>query len=315
MLRFEGLTMILGGYGVGKTLTGTALALHYKHNLHMQVYSNFGLNIPHTTIRCLRDLKRAEDGLLLLDEAYTVADARRAQKKENIAVNEIASHARKRNFDVVMIAQIPRRVDVGLRELASRILIPKITARTNGGTPTQLLWTIYEHPENPMEKKREWYEKDYIPITITQKLLDSYDTHAPIYDYTADTFTAGLEKGKEAERRLVEWLKPRCAEVIHHDGRNKDHPGVFDITTIKPDNEIEYTGGNGKYIWTQNKDFSKMSGVLVVYEHRDKYMVIRVGSGTKLVLKSKTKATINRITPHSKALETLYPLPKRSSGA
>jgi len=312
MLRFEGLTMILGGYGVGKTLTGTALALHYKHNLHMQVYSNFGLNIPHTTIRCLRDLKRAEDGLLLLDEAYTVADARRAQKKENIAVNEIASHARKRNFDVVMIAQIPRRVDVGLRELASRILIPKITARTNGGTPTQLLWTIYEHPENPMEKKREWYEKDYIPITITQKLLDSYDTHAPIYDYTADTFTAGLGKGIEFEKEIVEYLTPRCQEVIHHEGRNNSHKGVFDITAIKPNGgeriEIDAVGSDLRYIYTQKKNMEKLRGALIVYENNGSLWGIRVNNKTKQTLRSNARTRIDKVKPLSKPLDEIFPM-------
>lgn len=273
MIRYPGITIFCGGFGVGKTLSAVILARYYYYNRKSEVYSNFELNISHHTIRCLEDLKKARGGLMILDEAYMVADARRSQSNLNLAINEIVAHSRKRSFDVIIIAQLFDSVDKRLRNLASRLILPQIT-EWNDGKPAQMRWRIFQRSYNktPSESGDVWREVERLVLPINGKILNSYSTTASIYDFTAvGAFKQKLLKGKEFERYVAAAVRKwEGWDVVEHDGKDADHPGFYDHSYVSWNNKrrieadcvsISKTG----MLYTDNKDFDEMLNALIVF--------------------------------------------------
>lgn len=105
-----GISALVGPPGRGKTLTLTWLGLCYLEE-GWEVWSNYGLEGARR-LESLEDLEKSHGGMLALDEAWTLADSRRAMSAGAMAVDAVILKARKRGLDSVLVAQDFGMLDV-----------------------------------------------------------------------------------------------------------------------------------------------------------------------------------------------------------
>lgn len=253
--RLHGITLILGAQGAGKTLSATLLAYHYYSRLHKHIYANYKLNFPHKTIGCLTDLEQAENGLLILDEAYTIVDARRSMTNQSLAINTILQHARKRDFDVCVLTQILGAVDKRVRLIARKIIVPHFTSAINGGL-AKLHWDIYTPNKNVLVESLTWKKSSITNINIGQEAFNLFDSYAPIYDFTAEAKDMVWKKAEEMQEAFRIDTTQRGVGVESWKGKDKDHPGKYDITLFYKNKvyEVDVAGHKTpKYLSTKDK--------------------------------------------------------------
>ncbi|RLG01272.1 MAG: hypothetical protein DRN49_01635 [Thaumarchaeota archaeon] len=120
--------MIIGCYGelgTGKTLSAVLEA--YRAYLRGQtVYSNIWLNFPHKKIETVLELFDVENGFLLLDEIWHLADSRRSMSLLNDAVSLLLLRSRKRDFDVIYTQQHYLQVDRRIRYVTDIWIKPEM---------------------------------------------------------------------------------------------------------------------------------------------------------------------------------------------
>ena len=113
--------MVYGKPGQGKTFFATFLA-----SLHKRVYSNYPITLRGRRVgsylKKVSDLERIPfseiKGCVTLDELGKNANARRSSSDNNLAFADLGMLGRKKNVNVVGIAQLSRMADVYFRELA-----------------------------------------------------------------------------------------------------------------------------------------------------------------------------------------------------
>ena len=114
--------LVFGSQGSGKTLFLVKESLSAYHRGET-VYSNFNLKIPHKILH-FDDIinTRLERCTCIIDEAHIWGglNARQSMSKRNIEItNNFVSQCRKKDVLLLCSTQLPRNLDVKLRENAS----------------------------------------------------------------------------------------------------------------------------------------------------------------------------------------------------
>jgi len=107
--------------GEGKTFFASFLAWFYD-----RIYSNvdFFRNWKkiNQTLKSMLDIEKIEfneqRGLLVIDEAWSNVNARRAASERNLIFGKLWMYCRKKNVNIVIISQLERMSDVYFRELS-----------------------------------------------------------------------------------------------------------------------------------------------------------------------------------------------------
>lgn len=112
----------------GKTFLCSFFAYHYFIN-KQRIFSNIDFfykknpNRINKKIQKIQDIKYIEfqeqKGIIIIDEAWINANSRRSMSDKNLEFNELTFLWRKKNCDIIYIAQLWFSVDKYIRELAT----------------------------------------------------------------------------------------------------------------------------------------------------------------------------------------------------
>src|SRR3990167_10034815 len=131
-----GLISIEGPMGSGKTLTTTMLGLD-AHLDGRTVYANYHLEFPYRPFNedIFYELNennfQLNDCLILADEGYLLADARRSSAKQNLAFAYYVVQTRKRKVDMVFATHKFDRLDKRVRDAVTM----RISCKFKKGIP------------------------------------------------------------------------------------------------------------------------------------------------------------------------------------
>lgn len=145
------------------------------------MWSNYGLEGARR-LESLEDLEKSHGGMLALDEAWTLADSRRAMSAGAMAVDAVILKARKRGLDSVLVAQDFGMLDVRIRANARHLLVPEIVPGP-GGLPTALLVNHYTRTLEGPSGGSKWAQTGEI-MKISgdglQRVMEAYDTNEAV---------------------------------------------------------------------------------------------------------------------------------------
>ena len=103
----------IGRLGTGKTLGGIVEAYHDWY-FGRQIYSNIPLAFAHIPIRNPYDFIQIENGFLLADELWSLADNRKSISLLNDIITILCIRSRRKDFDVYYTQQY-LMIDVRIR--------------------------------------------------------------------------------------------------------------------------------------------------------------------------------------------------------
>ncbi|MHA1756715.1 MAG: AAA family ATPase [Promethearchaeota archaeon] len=163
------LGIVLGDLGSGKTLFLTYLA--YKSEFH-NIYTNYHLNIPQKNIIMLtpalfRHSFEKLNGLMLIDEIYTLIDSRNSMNENNKLLSYILFQSRKKDIQIWITAQMFSTIDKRFREFADFLVSCKKLEKSG-----YFYYKIYSIAGNT--------KKIILTPKITQILYSFYDTNEVI---------------------------------------------------------------------------------------------------------------------------------------
>lgn len=117
-----GVILLRGDVGNGKSLFATALSLEDEEE--RPIWSNFEIKSKRYHPLELTDLNKKIKGaaIVIIDEAYGSADARYSGKASNQYLSYIVMQMRKRELDIIVIAQLDGMLDKRLRMMASWVV-------------------------------------------------------------------------------------------------------------------------------------------------------------------------------------------------
>jgi len=182
----KGLSVVVGNLGSGKTLFTTILLYH--HYLEgFNVYANYPLFFPKSKkaeiyeIHSFEDIEEAQNGIMAIDEAYTLFDSRRSSSKRNILSTELIRKSRKKSLRVISIAQQYGLIDLRVRKLANNIMFPTIykVGYDKEGIPYPKALKIFWLKRDDFGVLR-YYKTIY--VKVHKLYLQLYDTNADVFD-------------------------------------------------------------------------------------------------------------------------------------
>jgi len=193
------LTIILGDLGSGKTLFMTIIAYKSKYKT---IYSNYTLKIPKKKVKkftteILFD-ENLKNCLVLIDEVYTLVDARNFQTSLNKIMSYILFQSRKKNLDIYVTAQLLSTIEKRFRLMANYLV--QCENIINGFLYT--LTDLYSMTSKQI----------FLPLKIAKKFYRYYDTNELIRP-EKDTNPFNI---KEAEQ-IYEEIK----KIIEKEYKNK----------------------------------------------------------------------------------------------
>lgn len=123
----DGLVLILGGTGSGKSVLGYGLLEKFHRKGKTYVY---GLPIEKSTllpddIRLMTTIDFPENSIILCDEAYISFYSRQPMSERNKFMDVFAGLVRQKNILAIYITQSSRKLDVGIVAGAQAVLIKK----------------------------------------------------------------------------------------------------------------------------------------------------------------------------------------------
>ena len=188
---------IIGVYGLqgwGKTALTTYLGLR-ADTLGYPIHSNFKLGIDFNPVNTLKDAQNVRNGYLLLDEFWSWCHARTSQSLINREMMKICLLNRKRGVNIIYNSQLPRTIDVILREVTNYKYLPQMKLHVDG--------KMYIHyiAKDLMGNLSNWY---IVPLPIDE-IGKYFDTHAEIGDLTKQE--TPLQKGISLEHDFAKALK------------------------------------------------------------------------------------------------------------
>ncbi len=173
--NLRGITIFKGNLGEGKSLTATFFAYLYHKILKEKIYANYKLNFPYEPITTVEKLKKIQNGLLIIDEAYTLFDSRRSASSKNILNTELIRKSRKKNITTFVISQLFGLVDLRIRYLANHVISVKTVKwkiRNDMLSPDLIELKIFENREGMFILKEIKYLK---PLDFMFNLFDSFE--------------------------------------------------------------------------------------------------------------------------------------------
>lgn len=178
-----GINCILGDLGSGKTLLATLIGFYLYRKKNYNVYANYELNFSSYPIESDNDLINAHNGIVILDEIYTIMDSREWQKAKNKVSTEILRKSRKKHIKVVVTAQFIELIDLRLRKLINRYIYPEIQevdfyGKKEIAYPSKISFDIYQ---KDVMGVIGW--EDNLIISIKPEVLSLYNTEGDVYDF------------------------------------------------------------------------------------------------------------------------------------
>lgn len=122
---------IFGLQGWGKSALTAYFAL-LAHNMGYTIYSNFPLSFDYIPITTIKEAQECRNGYLCLDEIWAWVHARTSQSKINKEMMAICLLNRKRNVNIIYNTQLPRTIDVILREVTNYRYLPHLVTHKDG---------------------------------------------------------------------------------------------------------------------------------------------------------------------------------------
>lgn len=187
----HGIILVEGGLGCGKSLF-LAWWQGYRQELGASVTTNMRLHVPHNAVHSISDVRRASNGLLVLDEAYLTSDSRRAMDEQNIVVNHIIQMSRKKRLDVVICAQHIGMVDLRIRQLANFLVEPQTLLKTTSGyvptrhgvtgKPAAMMLNVWKSKRGRFYPFATGQHRLQPFGRIPSKVFESYDTNEATYE-------------------------------------------------------------------------------------------------------------------------------------
>ena len=165
---------ILGQLGAGKTLLMTLLG----YNLYRQgykVYANYHLNFPYTYLQDFEDFDNIDvekENVVLLDEIWTTADARRSLHEPAIQLSKRILQSRKKRSHILYTAQFSRLVDVRIRNITNAIFVVSPLLRDQEGIPVLLMVKVRSRDLEGFMVERG---TKLVPCLGAHRLYDTYE--------------------------------------------------------------------------------------------------------------------------------------------
>ncbi len=104
-----------GKFGAGKSAFCSLLAVNEARRGSRELWANYTIH-GGFELRTIADLYAAEGAVVVIDEAYLVADSRSSTGKANAAFDTWLGQCRKQDIDLFVIFQQLHKVDKRLRE-------------------------------------------------------------------------------------------------------------------------------------------------------------------------------------------------------
>lgn len=194
---------ILGLQGWGKTALTTYFGFVAFCN-GRTIYSNYPVSYPHILIKSLKEAQECRNGYLLLDEFWRWVHARTSQSKINKEMMAICLLNRKRNVSIIYNTQLPRTIDVILRDVTNYRYLPQMKTHSDGKR--------YIH-----YVMRDLLDRESIEMMVNSPIDEIgklYSTNFEVGDLETNTKKTFLEKGIDLEKDCISALKKlkiRCS--------------------------------------------------------------------------------------------------------
>ena len=237
---------ILGLQGWGKTALTTGFGYLAFLNGY-KIFSNYPLSFDYTPVNSLKEAKGVRNGYLLFDEFWRWVHARTSQSSINKEMMGICLLNRKRNVSIIYNTQLPRTVDVILRDVTNYRYLPHLEPHDDGKR--------YVHYIMRDLLNRESDEMFYnMPIDELGKLFSTRYEVKDI-DNTKESF---LEIGKELEKKCVvaiNKLKNVKATILPNSGKGTGFKGDLLIKTPNGNylGDVKSTGYSGFVTFCDNE--------------------------------------------------------------
>lgn len=122
---------IFGLQGWGKTaLTTYLLKLAYQKGY--KIFCNYHLSFPYTPVTTIKEAQQCRNGYLGLDEIWKWVHARTSQSNINKEMMSICLLNRKRGVSIIYNSQLRRTVDVILRDVTNKSMLPQMKTHEDG---------------------------------------------------------------------------------------------------------------------------------------------------------------------------------------
>lgn len=195
---------IIGIYGLqgwGKTALTTVFGKIAKDKGY-KIYSNYHLKFDYTPITTLAEAQKARDGYMLMDEFWRWVHARTSQSMINKEMMAICLLNRKRRINLIYNSQLPRTIDVILKDVTNMRILPQMITHKDGKR--------YIHYWGRDLLDRETGEKAIpVPIDVIGKWFNTHEEVGKL-----ETEKTPLEKGIGFEQDFVKAVK-KCKGVKH----------------------------------------------------------------------------------------------------
>jgi hypothetical protein len=140
---------ILGLQGWGKTALTTFFGyLAYLNGF--TIYSNYPLGFDYEYVSSIEDAKKVKNGFLLFDEFWRWVHARTSQSNINKEMMSICLLNRKRNVSIIYNTQLPRTIDVILRDVTNYRYLPHMEYHNDGKKYVHYIMRDLLDRENPL---------------------------------------------------------------------------------------------------------------------------------------------------------------------
>lgn len=234
------MTEILGIYGLqgwGKTALTTGFGyLAYKNGY--DIYSNYPLSFDYKPVETIKQAQEVRNGYLLFDEFWKWVHARTSQSNVNKVMMGICLLNRKRNVSIIYNSQLPRTIDVILKDVTNFRYLPHLETHKDGRRYVHYIMRDLLGRETP-----EMFFN--MPIDELGKL---FNTRYEVGDInkTVDN-KSFLELGKELEKKCLIALKKVKgvkATSIKNSGIGTDFKGDILATFKKQSYLIDVKSAN-----------------------------------------------------------------------
>lgn len=231
---------ILGLQGWGKTALTTAFG-YLAHLNGYDIYSNYPLGFPYIHVDSIEEAKKVRNGYLLFDEFWRWVHARTSQSNINKEMMAICLLNRKRNVSIIYNTQLPRTIDIILRDVTNYRFVPQMKFHADGKK-----YVHYIMKDLMDQESEEMFFN--MPIKELGKL---FDTRYEVKQITKEDSDSFLEQGKELEKKCLNALnkiKGVRATLFKNSGLGTDFKGDILINTSNGNYlaDVKSTGESGR---------------------------------------------------------------------
>jgi len=157
---------ICGGLGTGKTLLGVIMLQNAKKK-GFNIFSNIKVRgARYISLEDFLSLEFPEKSVILLDEAYILAESRLSHSDTNLIISHLVFQSRKRGLYIITTSQLRRSIDVRLRDLADILVYARKIQKG-------FHYLIFYGPE---------IKSFILPYNVAKQYFNCYDTKEIVED-------------------------------------------------------------------------------------------------------------------------------------